>query len=89
MDDEFDEDDLEVATPPAGTVWSGAPRARLHWTDAPVVIFGLVENLADAISLSAEQIKALFQAHANHLGVRRQVAQDMQADIEAITQDRP
>lgn len=85
-DDEFDEDDFEVEVEPIpGTVWRGAGNAPLHWTDAPIVAFSLIENLADGFSAAAATVKGPLQAHANHLGVKRQVAQEMRADIEAIT----
>lgn len=81
---EWDEDDeLDVATP-AGTVWSEAPRAALHWTDAPVVLFSTVENLFSVVAATAGQIKSLFQAHANHVGVRAEVRREMEADLERI-----
>lgn len=85
-DDEFDEVDFDWDE--SGGPWPSVGSGPLHWTHVPIVVFAFVDECGGLISSTAGRIARLLQAHANHAAGRKQVAQEMQADIESITGDR-
>lgn len=81
-DDCFDEDG-EVALV-KGHTYPNVDALPIHWTDAPIWLFGLVSGVVGAVDASFRQAAGLFKLHANYLGERREVAREMSEDLERI-----
>lgn len=84
-DDCGDETEEEVVP---GTVWTDTGAGNLHWTDLPIMVFKIIEEVGKTVYRLGEFAGGLFKAHANQRGRRLAVAQEMHDSIERITGER-
>jgi hypothetical protein len=76
MDDE-DEDQVEEPRVLAA--------ARLDWTDAPIIVFGLVADILGAFSQAAVTAQTVLSMHYNWRASRQRFRADIDRDIDALT----
>lgn len=69
---------------PAGTAWHDAGSTRLHWTDPFIFAFIVVEEIGNVVRRLGNFGAGIFKSHANGVGRRRAVGEEMALDLERI-----
>lgn len=81
---DHDFDDVEETPERPWIVWRDAGAAYVEWTDIPITLFKIVEEVGDAISRIGGFACELFKAHANERSHRRFIHDEMNRELEQI-----